>query len=61
MIETEPASVYHEPLEFMVQYKDPYGRIHNELFKAQNIDKAWNMAEQMVHQENRIQQVWRVK
>jgi hypothetical protein len=61
MNETKPAFVYFEPLQFMVQYKDPYGALHNELLKAQNIDKAWTLAEHMVGQENRIQQIWQVK
>jgi hypothetical protein len=58
MTETE---TYVEPLTFMVQYKDAYNALHNEEIKAKDIDKAWTLAEHMVGQENRIQQIWQVK
>ena len=41
--------------EFMVQYKNAYGALHNEVIIANDIDAAWTLAEQLLGSENRIQ------
>lgn len=47
--------------EFMVQYKDAYGALHNEAIIADNIEAAWTLAEALMGSENRIQQIWKTK
>jgi hypothetical protein len=42
-------------MEFMVQYKDAYGVLHNEAILAEDIDAAWALAEKLLGSENRIQ------
>jgi len=48
-------------IEFMVQYKDAYGALHNEAIIAADIEAAWTLAEALMGSENRIQQIWQVK
>lgn len=47
-------------MEFMVQYRDPYGALHNQALMAADIDAAWELAIVLVGSENRIQYVWKV-
>lgn len=42
-------------IEFMVQYKDGYGALHNVYIVAEDIDGAWTVAEELLGSENRIQ------
>jgi len=48
-------------MEFMVQYKDAYGALHNEAIMADNIEAAWTLAESLMGSENRIQQIWQIR
>lgn len=48
-------------IDFMVQYKDGYGALHNEAVIAADIEAAWTLAEQLLGSENRIQQIWETK
>jgi hypothetical protein len=48
-------------MQFMIQYKDGYGALHNVEVLTEDIDDAWEVAEQVMLDTDKIQQIWEVK
>ena len=56
------SSIHSHGKQFMVQYKDAYGNLQNEIVIAEDIDSALDTwLENVVGYECRLQQVWQVK